>query len=232
MPEASADAVVEQQIEQGQETSANIDGEQPVEEQQVEANPLEDEVRKWQSMYDKASADNAKLQSTITEYLNMQQENQKQAQQPPQVQMTEDEFNPWDAYYKPDSPSYQMRVQKEQQLVHSVVDKEIGRIQSEMTLNNTRNELRNNHNMNDTDINEFLDFVSQPKSNVPVGSLVNLWREQTGRQMNQQTVQVPQTKQPTPRTAGTQSNQVPVRKSNESKAWDELMGASKAGRLP
>ena len=125
-----------------------------------------------------------------------------------------------------------MRVQKEQQLVHNVVDKEIGRIQSEMTLNNTRNELRNNHNMNDADINEFLDFVSQPKSNVPVGSLVNLWREQTGRQMNQQTVQVPQTKQPTPRTPGTQSNQVPVRKSNESKAWDELMSASKAGRLP
>ena len=183
-------------------------------------------------MYDKASADNAKLQSTITEYLSVQQENQKQVEQPPQVQMSEDEFNPWDAYYKPDSPSYKMRVQKEQQTIHSVVDKEIGRIQSEMPLNNTRNELRNNHNMNDTDINEFLDFVSQPKSNVPVGSLVNLWREQTGKQMNQQTVQVPQTKQPTPRTAGTQSNQVPVRKSNESKAWDDLLKNSSAGRLP
>ena len=232
MAEANADAVVEQQIEQEQETSANIDGEQPVEEQQVESNPLEDEVKKWQSMYDKASADNAKLQSSITEYLSIQQENQKQAEQPQQVQMSEDEFNPWDAYYKPDSPSYQMRVQKEQQTIHSVVDKEIGRMQSEMTMNNTRNELRNNHNMNDSDINEFLDFVSQPKSNVPVGSLVNLWREQTGKSMSQQTVQVPQTKQPTPRTAGTQSNQVPVRKSNESKAWESLLGASPAGRLP
>ncbi len=232
MAEANADAVVEQQIEQEQETSANIDGQEFVEEQQVESNPLEDEVKKWQSMYDKASADNAKLQSSITEYLSIQQENQKQTPQPEQVQMSEDEFNPWDAYYKPDSASYKMRTEREQQLVHSVVDKEIGRMQSEMTMNNTRNELRNSHNMNDNDINEFLDFVSQPKSNVPVGSLVNLWREQTGKSMSRQTVQVPQTKQAAPRTAGTQSNQVPVRKSNESKAWDTLMGASKAGRLP
>ncbi len=232
MAEANADAVVEQQIEQEQETSANIDGQEFVEEQQVESNPLEDEVKKWQSMYDKSSADNAKLQSSITEYLSIQQENQKQTPQPEQVQMSEDEFNPWDAYYKPDSASYKMRTEREQQLVHSVVDKEIGRMQSEMTMNNTRNELRNSHNMNDNDINEFLDFVSQPKSNVPVGSLVNLWREQTGKSMSRQTVQVPQTKQAAPRTAGTQSNQVPVRKSNESKAWDTLLGASKAGRLP
>ena len=77
MAKAEAQAVEEQQPDQGQELS----GEQEVQETQemqeeetVEANPFEDEVKKWQSMYDKAQADNTKMQTALTDYLNSQKE--------------------------------------------------------------------------------------------------------------------------------------------------------------
>ena len=235
MAKAEAQAVEEQQPDQGQELS----GEQEVQETQemqqeetVEASPLENEVKKWQSMYDKAQADNTKMQTALTDYLNSQKEAQQQPQQ--QVpQITEDEFNPWDAYYKPDSPSYKMRIQSESNLVHSVLDNEIQRLEGNMAMSNTRNELRQSHNMNDNDINEFMEFISQPKDSVPVSALVKLWRDTNGRNDRAPNVAIPQTKQQAPRTAGTQSNQGPTRKSDASKVWDQIMNSTGVtNRLP
>ena len=235
MAKAEAQAVEEQQPDQGQELS----GEQEVQETQemqqeetVEASPQEDEVKKWQSMYDKAQADNTKMQTALTDYLNSQQQAQQQPQQ--QVpQITEDEFNPWDAYYKPESPSYKMRVHSESNLVHSVLDNEIQRLEGNMAMSNTRNELRQSHNMNDNDINEFMDFISQPKDSVPVSALVKLWRDTNGRNDRAPNVAIPQTKQQAPRTAGTQSNQGPTRKSDASKVWDQIMNSTGVtNRLP
>jgi|TARA_R110002020_G_scaffold266047_2_gene480877 hypothetical protein len=235
MAKAEAQAVEEQQPDQGQELS----GEQEVQETQemqqeetVEASPLEDEVKKWQSMYDKAQADNTKMQTALTDYLNSQKDAQQQPQQ--QVpQITEDEFNPWDAYYKPDSPSYKMRIQSESNLVHSVLDNEIQRLEGNMAMSNTRNELRQSHNMNDNDINEFMEFISQPKDSVPVSALVKLWRDTNGRNDRAPNVAIPQTKQQAPRTAGTQSNQGPTRKSDASKVWDQIMNSTGVtNRLP
>jgi len=235
MAKAEAQAVEEQQPDQGQELS----GEQEVQETQemqqdetVEASTQEDEVRKWQSMYDKAQADNTKMQTALTDYLSSQQQAQQQPQQQA-PQITEDEFNPWDAYYKPESPSYKMRVHSESNLVHSVLDNEIQRLEGNMAMSNTRNELRQSHNMNDNDINEFMEFISQPKDSVPVSSLVKLWRDTNGRNDRAPNVAIPQTKQQAPRTAGTQNNQGPVRKSDQSKAWESILNASSiTGRLP
>lgn len=235
MAKAEAQAVEEQQPDQGQELS----GEQEVQETQemqeeetVEANPFEDEVKKWQSMYDKAQADNTKMQTALTDYLNSQQQTQQQPQQQA-PQITEDEFNPWDAYYKPESPSYKMRVHSESNLVHSVLDNEIQRLEGNMAMSNTRNELRQSHNMNDNDINEFMDFISQPKDSVPVSALVKLWRDTNGRNDRAPNVAIPQTKQQAPRTAGTQSNQGPTRKSDASKVWDQIMNSTGVtNRLP
>ena len=235
MAKAEAQAVEEQQPDQGQELS----GEQEVQETQemqqeetVEASPLENEVKKWQSMYDKAQADNTKMQTALTDYLNSQKEAQQQPQQ--QVpQITEDEFNPWDAYYKPESPSFKMRVQSESNLVHSVLDNEIQRLEGNMAMSNTRNELRQSHNMNDNDINEFMEFISQPKDSVPVSALVKLWRDTNGRNDQAPNVAIPKTKQQAPRTAGTQSNQGPTRKSDASKVWDQIMNSTGVtNRLP
>ena len=235
MAKAEAQAVEEQQLDQSQELSENEEVQESQEmeaDEGYEANPLEDEVKKWQSMYDKAQADNTKMQTALTDYLNSQKEAQQQPQQ--QVpQITEDEFNPWAAYYKPESPSFKMRVQSESNLVHSVLDNEIQRLEGNMAMSNTRNELRQSHNMNDNDINEFMEFISQPKDSVPVSALVKLWRDTNGRNDRAPNVAIPQTKQQAPRTAGTQSNQGHTRKSDASKVWDQIMNSTGVtNRLP
>ena len=224
MAEAKAQAVEEQLLEQEQpELQEEVQEEEQVDEEQVQANPLDDEVKKWQSMYDKAQADNVKMQTAMTEYLNSQQNQQQQTQNSiPQV--TEEEFNPWDAYYKPDSPSFKMRQKSEQNHIHSVLDGEIQRMENKMAMNNTKNQLRTEHNMSDGEVNEFMDFISQPKDSVPVEQLVNLWRNTTGKNA-QQNVQVPQTKQPTPRTAGVLQGQQPKAKSDGEKMWDSILKA-------
>ena len=223
MAEAKAQAGEEQLLEQEQpELQEEVQEEEQVDEEQVQANPLDDEVKKWQSMYDKAQADNVKMQTAMTEYLNSQQ-NQQQAQDPiPQV--TEEEFNPWDAYFKPDSSSFKMRHKSEQSHIHSVLDGEIQRMENKMAMNNTKNQLRTEHNMSDGDVNEFMDFISQPKDSVPVEQLVNLWRNTTGKNA-QKGVQVPQTKQPTPRTAGVLQGQPPKAKSDDDKTWEAIVKA-------
>jgi len=126
-----------------------------------------------------------------------------------------------------------MRVHSESNLVHSVLDNEIQRLEGNMAMSNTRNELRQSHNMNDNDINEFMDFISQPKDSVPVSALVKLWRDTNGRNDRAPNVAIPQTKQQAPRTAGTQSNQGPTRKSDASKVWDQIMNSTGVtNRLP
>jgi hypothetical protein len=230
MAKAEAQAVEEQQLDQSQELSENEEVQESQEmeaDEGYEANPLEDEVKKWQSMYDKAQAENTKMQTALTDYLSSQKEEAQQSKQPQIPQITEDEFNPWDAYYKPNSPSYQMRVQSEANLVHSVLDTEINRIENNMTVNNTRNELRQSHNMSDGEINEFMEFISQPKESVPVGALVKMWRETSGNNAQRSNVAIPKTKTQAPRTAGTQSNQSgPARKSDASKVWDQILNST------
>ena len=224
MAEAEAQAVEEQQVESQELSQFEEEAVGEVNEEQVQNGSTQEEIRKWQSLYDKAQAENTKLSNAMTDYLKSQ--NVAQQQQTEQPALTEDEFNPWDAYYKPNSPSYKMRVQNEQSLVHSVLDKEIQRIEGNMSANNTRNELRQVHNMNDNDIDEFMSFVSQPKDKVPVSALVKLWRDTSGRSGNPPNVAIPQTRQQAPRTAGTQNSQTPARKSEESKIWENVLNST------
>ena len=231
MAEAEAQAVEEQQIEGQELPEFQEEAVDEVNQEQVQDDGSREEIRKWQSLYDKAQAENTKLSNAMTDYLKSQSNVQEQQNQQPAL--TEDEFNPWDAYYKPESPSYKMRIQSESNLVHSVLDNEIQRLEGNMAMSNTRNELRQSHNMNDNDINEFMEFISQPKDSVPVSALVKLWRDTNGRNDRAPNVAIPQTKQQAPRTAGTQSNQGPTRKSDASKVWDQIMNSTGVtNRLP
>ena len=231
MAEAEAQQAVNEQQPQSEEITEQNQVEQETQEIS-EVEKLQEENRKWQSMYDKATADNTKMQTIMADYLETQKNAQPQQQvQQENIQISEEEFNPWDAYYKPNSPSYKMRTQREQQMIHNVVDQEIAKVQNTMTVNNTRNELRQQHNLNDNEVNEFMDFVSQPKDAVPIASLVKLWKETTGK-APVQNVRVPSMKQPAPRTAGVQSNQAPVRRTEESKMWDGIVKTGSLGKLP
>ena len=51
----------------------------------------------------------------------MAKEEGKQQQQEDSIpQVSEEEFNPWEAYYKPESASYQKRLRDEKNHIHSI----------------------------------------------------------------------------------------------------------------
>ena len=105
------------------------------------------DVRKFQSMYDKAQAENQKLSSKMEklekfepvanllqqrpDLVAMLQDNisGKQTQEP---SLKEDEFNPWDAFYKPNSPSYKLVEKRQSQAVSKAVNRQMAQLQEQM----------------------------------------------------------------------------------------------------
>ena len=153
----------------------------------------ESEAKKFQSMYDRAYADNGKLKQleplgqlleSRPDLVDLLQNNINGApakQQESKPALPEEDFNPWEAYYKPGSQSYEFRKQQEMELTNQVVGQALQRqeqqMAEQMTYNNTVNELRNTYKFSDDDVNNFMQFVTQPKEQVGLPNLVKLYRD-------------------------------------------------------
>ena len=105
----------------------------------------ENETRKFQSMYDKQKSENDKMKQDMQHIAN--NINQRQPVVDNTSSLPEDEFNPWDAYYKPESASYKFRQQREQEVVNQAIGQQNAQMQEQMLINNTMNELRGVHKM-------------------------------------------------------------------------------------
>ena len=222
-------------------TEAGYDGvPQPVLDSETSHVDWEDESKKWQSLYDKSQTSLTKLEDALGTAVEMQQNNQaatvnQQIEEVPQV--SEEEFNPWDAYYKPDSPSFQMRTAQEKQSVSSAIEGHMSQMNESIALNNTINELKNVHKMPDDDVKEFLQFVTQPKENVGLDNLVKLWQDVNGKKASQgvyDSLEAVRASKKAPQSPGAIQGQDPrMRPKNDTDAaWNGIMGANTHGRLP
>tara|TARA_X000001388_G_scaffold45476_1_gene32330 strand:+ start:4037 stop:4807 length:771 start_codon:yes stop_codon:yes gene_type:complete len=198
----------------------------------------ENESKKWQSMYDKSQTSLTKLEGALETAVQMQNNNTAVNQQQEQVpQVSEEEFNPWDAYYKPESPSYKMRVSQEQNSVQSAIEGHMNKMNENIALNNTINELKNVHKMPDEEVKDFLQFVTQPRENVGLDNLVKLWSDVNGKKRQQgvyDSLEAVKQSRKTPVSPGSIQGADPrTRPKNESEtAWEGIMGAAQHGRLP
>ena len=199
----------------------------------------ETEAKKFQSMYDKSEADSAKLNSDVNgvkeQMRNLQQQVEVKNKEDSQVALSEEEFNPWDAYYKPDSPSYQFRAKQEQETINQAVQSQLGQINDQVVMNNTVNELKGNYKLNDNELNEFMKWSTNPVSELSLGTLVKVWREETGAPSNNpNSLDAVKAARQVPRTAGVLQGQQPPQKSEEDKVWEGIMtsGGRFGNRLP
>jgi|TARA_R100000278_G_scaffold26481_1_gene24261 hypothetical protein len=240
------DAQYEQQADQPVEEAVDYSApEVSVESETTPVNEWEVEARKFQSMYDKSIAENEKLRKfeplgqlleQRPDLVNMLQENINAPQQPQQQQqqgqpaLKPEDFNPWDAYYSPESPSFKFRLNQEMQLAKDVVDNAMAQqkrqMQEEITYNNTVNELRNTYKFSDGDVQEFMGFVTQPKESVGLSNLVKLFRDVKNKGNAPETAQAVQNAQQQPRTAGVLQGGAPSSpKSTENQVWDNIVNA-------
>ena len=221
--------------------SVNYDApEQSVERETVPLNEWEIEAKKFQSMYDRSQSEVDKLKrleplgellENRPDLVNVLQDNMNRPAQPQQVNqegLKPEDFNPWDAYYNAESPSFKFRLNQEMQLAKDVVDNAMAQqkqqMQEEITYNNTVNELRNTYRFSNDDVQEFMGFVTQPKESVGLSNLVKLFRDVKNKGNGPETAQAVRQAQEQPRTAGVLQGGAPSSpKTDTSKAWEGVL---------
>jgi len=190
----------------------------------------ETEAKKFQSMHDKQASENDKMRQDLkymAEKFAEAQNNSVNPNNQSQQSLTEDEFNPWDAYYKPESPSYKFRTQQEQKSVNQAVQNELSKVNEQMVLNNTVNELKSSHKLSDEEVKSFMDWSTNPTSNLSLDTLINVWRGETGvkESLSNDSLDAVKAAQGTPRSAGIIQGQPVETRSEVDKLWDSVKNA-------
>tara|TARA_R100000234_G_C4994989_1_gene177401 strand:- start:118 stop:909 length:792 start_codon:yes stop_codon:yes gene_type:complete len=205
----------------------------------------EAESKKFQSMYDKKTADYENLSRDANELQQlknllddrpdvvkaMEEVLAGQSQEGPKEPIEPEAFDPWDAYYKPDSPSYKMRVANEEKLVHETVDRELGKLQEAMAITNIKNELMQKHKMSDADAENFLEFATTPRGDLPLDTLVRVWRDEASGSKPNENKKAVQKAQQTPRPAGVLQGGDSPQKSEPDQVWDRIMNVGNRSKL-
>ena len=217
----------------------------------------ENETKKFQSMYDKQKADYDSLQSQVQQMEPLKQLQNVLESRPDVVeaiqerlqgkpttsneaaqsdnQVDESSFDPWEAYYKPDSPSYKLRVEKEKALVNEAVTEQMAGIQSQVAMQNLKGELKSKYGMeDDSEIEEFINFAMTPRDQLPVELLLNVYRQHYNKGVNapsSENIQAVANTQAMPKSAGVLQGGEPSVKSEVDVSWDRILKAGNAGRL-
>ena len=217
----------------------------------------ENETKKFQSMYDKQKAEYDSLQSQVQQMEPLKQLQNVLESRPdvveaiqerlqgkptisnetiqPDNQVDESSFDPWEAYYKPDSPSYKLRVEKEKALVNEAVTEQMAGIQSQVAMQNLKGELKSKYGMeDDSEIEEFINFAMTPRDQLPVDLLIDVYRQHYNKGVNapsSENIQAVANTQAMPKSAGVLQGGEPNVKSEVDVSWDRILKAGNAGRL-
>ena len=217
----------------------------------------ENETKKFQSMYDKQKAEYDSLQSQVQQMEPLKQLQNVLESRPdvveaiqerlqgkptisnetiqPDNQVDESSFDPWEAYYKPDSPSYKLRVEKEKALVNEAVTEQMAGIQSQVAMQNLKGELKSKYGMeDDSEIEEFINFAMTPRDQLPVDLLIDVYRQHYNKGVNapsSENIQAVANTQAMPKSAGVLQGGEPSVKSEVDVSWDRILKAGNAGRL-
>ena len=201
----------------------------------------ESEARKFQGLYDRAQSENDKYKDVMTSLAEKQLREQGNSDGVNQMSnsepsLSEDEFNPWDAYYKPDSASYKYRVAQEQRSVSEAVNSQLGQMNEQIMINNTVNELRGKYKLNDSEVNEFMEFATRPTEKLSLDTLVKVWRTSNSnvkRPEVRNSVEAAKAARQAPRSPGALQGAPPAVKNEFDELWEGVKKAGGMGsRLP
>ena len=169
-----SDEYINEQALEGSETSENNDiSESDNQEMDLSSDvPQEDDARKFQSMYDKAQAEldkvkpvaqlfqeNPELVDVVRNHLSGGKGQDKE-----NIKIYEEEFNPWDAHTNPNSKSYQLREQEIEKAVNSKMQDYMGRLEAQRSIDTLKLRAQTEYKLSNSDANEFVEFVTKPKS--------------------------------------------------------------------
>jgi len=203
----------------------------------------EKEAKKFQSMYDRAVTEKKHLDQykplinlleqrpDLVENLRDNIVGNKGANTTTEAQqLNEDEFNPWEAYNKPGSSSYNFRVKEEEGRINSAVGNAMRGQEQKQFLSETMSTLKKDFGMQENEVQEFMEFTSAPKESVPLDNLVKLFKMNKGEYNAEPKINRPDTSNQA-RTAGVlQGGSVPS-KSEQDSMWDNILNAATSASI-
>ena len=228
---------VQESLEGSETSENNVISEQANQEDwsSDEGEVQEDESRKFQSMYDKAEAeldklrpvaklfqDNPELVDVVRNHLsggNGQQEESK-------VKLTQEEFNPWEAYTNPSSKSYEMRQQEIDDAVSDCMRDYMGRLEAQRAVDNLQSRVQSDYKLSADDAQEFVRFVTQPREKLPLDTLFSVWNaNKNGVMKSNNNIESVKKTQSIPKSAGLVQGGQPPKASDDDTMWSNIMKA-------
>jgi hypothetical protein len=234
MDNQQAEQQVEQQAEPGAVEQAPVD--------------WQGESKKFQSMYDRQTAEYDRLKGQNEKYAQlasmlqsrpdvvnaMRETLSGKTQKKEEPKVDADSFDPWEAYSNPGSESYRLRQAENAKMVNGAVKKQMAGLQMQMGMQNLKGELESKYGMTDpSEVNDFMKFAMTPKDRIPIDTLVDVYRKNKGagqqRTGANENLEATQRSQGIPKSAGILQGAKPEKKSDIDDRWKGVLNATRVG---
>ena len=186
---------------------------------------LENTAKYMQSEKDKAFAENNKLRQeidSIKSHLSSSEEKKNN------VELSPDDFEPWESFTDPNSKSYKFRMQETAKLVKDMLSSELQGVKQEQAVNQLESELRT-RGMDKQQIDKFFSFANTPVSELGIDNVVKMFNAVNETQEGENNIDTVRRTQQSPATAGVLQGQQPKKMSDDDSRWKSVMGASRVG---
>ena len=226
-------------LEEGQVTD-NV-GQDEATQQQESGGDWESQAKYFQSEKDKLHAENQKLKQyekvgqmlesrpdIVQAVSGMLQGGQQAQEQEQRIELSKDEFDPWEAYNDPSSKSYKFRQQELQDTINQAVSSQVGDVKKEVGMSKLQAELANK-GLNAEQISSFMDFASKNPAEYGIDGAINMWQAVTQKPTESENKENPldviRQNQAVPQQAGVLNGQQPVKKDDKDSMWNAITQA-------
>ncbi len=232
-------ALENENLETQGEVNDNV-GQDEATQQQESKDDWESQAKYFQSEKDKLHAENQKLKQyeQIGQMLESRPDIANtvgdmlkggQPTQPERVELSKDEFDPWEAYNDPSSKSYQFRQQELQETINHAVEDQMSGVKKQVGMSELKNQLASK-GLNDEQINSFVDFARKNPAEYGVDGAINMWKSVTqqpteNNQDNFNPYDSIRQNQSAPQQGGVLNGQQPVKKDEKDSMWDSIKKA-------
>lgn len=224
-------------LEEGQVTD-NV-GQDEATQQQESNNDWESQAKYFQSEKDKLHAENQKLKQyeqigqmlesrpdIVNTISGMVQGGQPTAQTE-KIELSKDEFDPWEAFNDPSSVSFKYRQQLQDAEVEKRVQSQVSEVKKEVGMSKLQTELANK-GLNPEQINSFMDFASKNPAEYGIDGAINMWQAVTQDKTeasNENPLDAIRQNQSVPQQAGILSGEQPIKKDEKDSVWEGIVKA-------
>ena len=215
-------------------------GQDDAAQQQESKGDWESQAKYFQSEKDKLQAENQKLKQyeQVGQMLESRPDivntisGMVQGGQPApeaRVELSKDEFDPWEAYNDPSSKSYKYRQQELQETINQVVSSQVGAVQKEVGMSKLQTELTNK-GLNAEQIQSFMDFANKNPAEYGIDGAIDMWQAVTqkpteGESNTESPLDAIRQNQAVPQQGGVLNGQQTVKKDEKDSMWNSIMKA-------